>query len=438
MKNNPTPESNPSSSLTRRRFLATTAVAAPMILGSGVYGAPGRPGANSRVHIGYIGVGGKGKHHMRGNSDYVAAICDVDENHLAETIKQLGRELPTYTDYRKLLERKDLDGVLISTVDHWHALISIHACEAGKDVYVEKPACKFIREGRVMVDTARSTKRVVQVGSQGRAHPGGAALKAFIESGAIGKITHVECWHNDNYVGGDPLKRSAPPAHLDWDMWLGPMPPKPYNPDYCHRYFRRMMDLGGGQIVDRGAHVFNLLSWILGLDDTPAYRVTASGKQPTEGLWNCPIHFEATYEFSDPELTIHWEQPGVKAGDFEFGAVYHGTRGKTIVRGGDGRVFPDEQVEAFAKAQGIPYALAKGERADATNLKNWVDCIQSREKPLMDIESGVRVATMCHLANVSYQIGRPVQWNAKKERIENDEGANLLLGHPGRGAFRLG
>lgn len=437
MKDSSLPNRNPSAPITRRGFLAASALAAPMILSSGVFGFDGRPGANARKTVGIIGIGGKGKHHLQQVPAEVVALCDVDSQHLQEAIKLLGKEVPTYTDYRHMLERKDIDGIIIATPDQWHALITIQACQAGLDVYVEKPASKFIADGRVMVDTVAATQRIVQVGSQGRSHPGGAALRQFIQSGAIGDVTRVECWHNDNYIGGDPNKQSEPPAHLDWDLWLGPLRKRAYNPDYCHRYFRRMFEIGGGQIVDRGAHVFNLISWILGLDRTGPSRITASGTPPTEGLWDCPVNFEVTYQFEKPNLTIHWEQPGVKAGDFEFGAVYHGTRGKTVVRGGDGRVFPDEQVVEFAKAKGIPFQLETGERADTFSLKNWLSCMETREQPLMDIESGHRVATLCSLANIAYQIGRPVEWDAQSERAKADPSANLLLGSPGRGPFRL-
>lgn len=408
-----------------------------MILSSGVLAAPGKLGANDKVNIGVIGVGGKGKNHLKKIGQHVAAVCDVDSEHIQQAVKLLGRDVPVYSDYRELLERKDIDGVLIAAPDHWHALMTIHACEAGKDVYVEKPAAKFVREGRAMVKAARSNKRIVQVGSQGRCHPGGAALKEFIQAGSIGDITHVECWHNDNHVGGDPLKIGMPPANLDWDMWLGPLSNRAYNPDYCHRNFRWMIDMGGGQIYDRGAHVFNLLTWILGLDQTGPSVIEAKGTPPTEGLWNCPTHFEVSYQFKKPELSIHWAQPGIPAGDFEFGAVYHGTRGKTVVLGGDGRVFPDEQVIEFAKAKGIPYALQKGEFADLINLQDWMSCMKSRKLPIMDIEKGHRVATMCGLANIAYQIGRPVNWDPKLELIKQDKNANLLLASPGRGEFRI-
>ncbi|MCB1123754.1 MAG: hypothetical protein KJT03_19525, partial [Verrucomicrobiae bacterium] len=143
------------------------------------------------------------------------------------------------------------------------------------------------------------------------------------------------------------------------------------------------------------------------------------------------------YVFEKPDVTISWKQPGVRAADFEFGAVYHGTRGQTIVRGGDGRVFPDELVIEYAKAHGMPYELDRGVRADKINIDNWLECIQTRKTPIMDIETGHRVASMCILANMAYRLERPIQWNAKRERFDNDPAANLLLASPGRGKYSL-
>ena len=428
---------NAAESATRRHFLTAGALAAPMVLPVGVYGAASKPVTHAPVRFGLVGVAGMGKHHIRVSPDHIGALCDVDQNHLKEGLELLGRDVPCYSDYRRLLEQQDLDGVMIATPDWWHALITIHACEAGKDVYVEKPASKYVKEGRAMVHAARAADRIVKVGSQGRCHPAAAAAKQFIQSGAIGKITHVECWHKDNYVGGAPDKISAPPDHLDWEMWLGSLPKRAYNPDYAHRFNRRMFDMGGGQIMDRGPHAFSLVSWIMGLDRTGPSKVTASGNPPTEGLWNCPLNFEATYEFDKPDFKIHWKQPGVKAGDFEFGAVYYGTGGKTVVSGGDGRVFADEQVAEFARARGIPVTLEQGVRTHKLHHDEWMPSIRTREKPIMDIEAGHRVATMCSLANIAYQVERPLRWDAKREKILDDPGADALLGSPGRGVYRI-
>ena len=432
----PPPKRIETDSITRRSFVAST-VAFPLIVSSGVLATNGRPGANDRIVTGHIGVGGKGTSHLKGIPDNVGAVCDVDTLHAEKAAARFDRKIAIYKDYRELLDSKDIDAVVIATPDHWHALMTIHACEAGKDVYVEKPACKTIQEGRAMVDVTKRYKRVIQVGSQGRHHPGASVLRKFLQGGSIGRITNVECWHNDNPVGGDPSKTTSPPENLDWDLWLGPAAGRAYNPDYCHRNFRWMLDLGGGQIRDRGAHVFNLVSWFMGLDRTGPSRVEAKGQTPESGLWNCPTNFEVTYQFDRPELEIHWSQPGVKAADFDFGAVYHGTRGKTIVRGGDGRVFPDEQVVAFAEANGLEYKLPKGVPAHDLNLANWLECIKSRKQPVMDIESGHRVASMCILANLAYRLERPIAWDAKRERIRDDEPANRLLGNPGRGEWRL-
>ena len=391
--------------ISRRQFVGkgiaglSGAVALPTFVPRRVLGAPGKPGANDRIVTGHIGFRGKGGSHIKGMMDNVGALCDVDSNVLDSGAQKFDRKVRRYEDYRRLLEDKDIDAVVIAAPDHWHGLMTIHACQAGKDVYVEKPACKTIAEGRAMVQAAERYERVVQVGSQGRNHPAAKALKKYLQDGAIGRVERVGCWHNDNPVGGDFYKMGSPPENLNWDMWLGPAKSRPYNPDYCHRNFRWMLDLGGGQIRDRGAHVFSLVSWFLGLDRTGPASIIASGDHPPEGLWDCPINFEVAYEFEEPNLSVVWEQPGVPAADFDFGAVYHGTEGKVIVRGGDGRVFPEEKVLRYAADHGLEI---KDSIANEEHRRNWLDCIRTRKTPSMDIESGHRVASMCILANLSY------------------------------------
>lgn len=423
--------------ISRRTFVAGASVAAPIILASGVLAANGKPGANDRVITGHIGIGGMGRNHIKGFTENVGALCDVDTEQIAKATTMLKGEVKTYADYRRLLEDKDIDAVVIAAPDHWHALMMIDACDAGKAVYVEKPACKTIVEGRAMVDAAKRNKSVVQVGSQGRNHPGAVVLRDFIQSGQIGRIEKVVCWHNDNPIGGDPTKFGPAPKNLDWNMWLGPAADRAYNPDYCHKNFRWMIDLGGGQIRDRGAHVFSLVSWILGLDRTGPSRIEASGNVPQTGIWNCPTEFRVAYQFEKQDLEVIWEQPGEPAADFVFGATYFGTKGKTIARGGDGRVMVDEQVAAFAKAKNMPIDLPKGKRTHDIHRANWIDCVKSGDTPAMDIESGHRVASMCILANLAYRLERPVEWNARKEEFIKDDAANLLLGTPGRGEFHL-
>ena len=252
------------SKLSRRHFIASAAaVTAPLILPSGVLAQNGRPGANDRLVLGHIGAGGQGKSHLKflsGREDVkVAAICDVDVKHRAQGIDFTGGVAEGYNDYREVLDRQDIDAVIIASPDHWHGLMTVHACEAGKDVYVEKPASKTVEEGRAMVKAAKRYKRIVQVGSQGRSTPAAAAACNYIRNGQIGDVARVECWHYQNPTGGDPNGDRAVPDGLDWDMWLGPAQYVPYNRDRAHVNFRWMLDFGGGQIRDRGAHVLSCL-----------------------------------------------------------------------------------------------------------------------------------------------------------------------------------
>lgn len=417
----------------RRAFLATCAAAVgPLIVPRSVLGMRGRPGANDRIITGHIGLGGQGRFHFKALRDHVGALCDVDEQHLAVAADALGREVPTFKDYRRLLEQKDLDAVIIASPDHWHGLMTVHACEAGKDVYVEKPSSKTIEEGQAMVRAARRYGRVVQVGSQGRSLPGAHATCTYIRNGEIGPVRRIECWHYENPVGGDPTKNGEPPPHLDWDLWLGPARWVPYNPDRVHFNFRWLLDFGGGQVRDRGAHVLSLVLWFLNIEDKGPFRVTATGEPPHEGLWDCPTTMEVTWEFKDPELTVVWAQPGNKASEHGFGAVYYGEKDTLVVSGGDGGgVFPQKVHEYTPPLDGVRVFKSPGHRP------NFFDCIRTRERPIMDIEPAHRVATMCIIANIAYRLGRPLEWDPAQERFVGDEQANRLLGEPGRGPWHL-
>lgn len=432
--------------MNRRRFLktASTAAIAPMILPSGVLAAKGNPGANDKLVIGQIGTGGQGRSHSKflsGRKDVqVAAVCDVYDKHRQQGIDFTDGQAQGYNDYRKLLERKDLDAVVIAAPDHWHGLMAVDAANAGLDVYVEKPASKTIEEGRAMLDAARRNKIVMQVGSQGRSTPAAYDSCNYIRNGQIGDVNKVVCWHYDNPVGGDASKNGAAPADLDWNMWLGPARWVPYNPDRVHFNFRWMLDFGGGQIRDRGAHVLSVMSWCLDLDDKSPVRVHATGVAPETGLWDCPTNLRVEYTFENPDLTVIWEQPGITPtkhtlGDNfhnQFGATYYGSKGELIIGGGDGGCYAEEAAKNYTPpSNGFQAQKVRGHH------QNWFDCIKSREKPIMDIEAGHQVAAMCILANLSYRIGRPIEWDGKKERIKNDDDANRLLGSPGRGEFHL-
>ncbi|MCP4640261.1 MAG: Gfo/Idh/MocA family oxidoreductase [bacterium] len=420
--------------LSRRSFLgASAAVAAPMILPSGVLAAHGRPGANDRIVTGHIGVGGMGRHHLGRMREHIGAICDVDKNHLANAVDMVKlNNVPTFTDYRRVLERKDIDAVFIAAPDHWHGVMMVQACEAGKDVYCEKPASTTIEEGQAMIQAARRYGRVVQIGSQGRSQDATYKTCRYIRNGEIGKIRRVECWHEENWKGGDPSKFQDPPAELDWDMWLGPARWRPYNPDYCHFNFRWMLDFGGGFIRDRGAHVMSCLFWFLELDDTGPSRITATGTPRKESVWDTPIGMEVTWEFKHRDLTVVWRQPGEKAADATFGHVYHGDKGTLVFRGGDGGCATEQKVNDYEPpAGGVEVYKSPGHHED------FLKCVKTREKPIMDIEAGHRVATVCNMANIAYRLGRPLDWDPVAERFIGDEEANRMISRPGRGPWHL-
>ena len=228
-----------STQLNRRKFLAAAGAAAvsmPYLIPSGVLAQAGRVGANDKITVAHIGVGGMGGYHLRDmvkrrdkGEVNIAAVCDIDKNRLANALKTVGPGAEPYHDYRYILMRKDIDAVVIATPDHWHGVQMVHAAESGKHVYVEKPACCTIEEGKAMVAAAKENKVSIQVGSQGRSQPEAYLAHRYLVNGNIGHISRVDCFHYPSPEDNNPVPDSDPPAELDWDMWLGPLRWRPYN-----------------------------------------------------------------------------------------------------------------------------------------------------------------------------------------------------------------
>jgi len=437
----------------RRQFLGATAGAALFdIVPASVLA---QPAPSDRVNFGHIGLGGRGRGFLRpasaegqkaspnlgGSGDRLmragqsVALCDVDSKRLDEAATKVGGQPKLYKDFRRLLEQKDVDAVYIAAPDHWHALMTILACQAGKDVYVEKPACNTIEEGRAMVRAAERYARVVQVGSQGRSQPAAWRACSYIRNGRIGKVSKVTCWHYAS-PAGDWTPDSAPPPNLDYDAWIGPQRWTPYNAKRTHGVFRWMLDYGGGQIRDRGAHVMSIANWIMDCDATGPVSVDAVGEPHHDGMYDTTDTMTVTYTFRDPDWTLVWAQPGeppAEAGKARYGAKYWGSKGTTYVTLGDGQnTDTDDKAKAYdAPADGVKVFRSPG------HSENWEDCIRTREKPIMHIEAGVRVAGLCVLGNLSYMLGRKLEWDPVTERVANDEEANRLLSRPGRGPWHL-
>ncbi len=448
----------PTRSATRRRFLQQGTAGATLfhIVPARALGLQGQAPPSDTVNFGHIGIGGRGRGFLRREANAgkavpaslnlggdgtrmlrpgrSVALCDIDTSRLDQAATMVGGSPKLYKDFRLLLEDKDVDAVYIASPDHWHALHTILACQAGKDVYCEKPACNTIEEGRAMVDAAKRYNRVVQIGSQGRSQPAAWQANNYIKAGRLGQIRKVLCWHYAS-PAGDWTPDADPPPGLDYNAWVGPARWLPYNVKHTHGAFRWLIDFGGGQIRDRGAHVMSIANWIMDCDYTGPVSVEAKGEPPHDGMYDAAVTMEVTYQFRNPDWTLVWAQPGIPSTtlDARYGAVYWGDAGNVTVTLGDGQgTSTDQKARDFAAQCDCGKAFKSPGHSE-----NWEDCIRTREKPVMHMEAGHRVASLCILGNVSFQLQRKLEWDAVAEKFKNDEEANRLLSRPGRGPWNL-
>jgi predicted dehydrogenase len=404
-------------------------------------------GANDRVRVGVIGVGLIGKRHL---IDFLAepdcdvvGVCEVYTPRLEEGLALAGAKATGCRDFRKMLDRPDVDAVVVSTPDHWHAPISIFACAAGKDVYVEKPLTHVVREGRWMVQAARHHRRIVQVGTQQRS---GAHFKRcvdLIRNGHIGDVRSVRLASRRNIapgftrpVGEQPL---SPP---DWDMWLGPAPYVPFEPTRCIYHFRWFWDYSGGQTTNLLAHDIDVVQWATG--ELPRAVAAMGGRYSLRGIGETPDVFEALFEY--PSFVATWSDSEVSAGRGP-GLSFCGTRGTlTINRVGlevipDPDLPPDAQIPRFTEPASPAGEAPPGLRTAAVtdsgyeqvrdqfkpHVRNFLDCVKSRQLPAADVEGGHRSVTSCHLANIALKLKRTVRWDPDKEDVVGDADARALL-----------
>lgn len=419
-----------STTLTRRRFLETTAAA------SAVFAAPAFVpakafGANERVVTGHIGVRNQGgpKNNLKFFLKSAAAVCDVDKSvaaAAAKFVEESGQKCAVFGDYRQLLDRKDIDAVVITTPDHWHAIQTIHACQAGKDVYCEKPLTLFVAEGRKMVEVARSTGRIVQTGSQQRSDGKFRRACELVRSGAIGPVETVLVGlpgpnHPEKAVADGP-----PPSELDYDFWLGPAPERPYNANRVHYNFRFFWDYSGGQMTNFGAHHIDIAHWGLGMDASGPVAVEGTGTYPADPRV-CEVtktcHVTLTYASGAKVIVGQGEK------DIPGGVTFIGPQGRIFVNRGVLKADPED--------------LLKIEPTTALYVsnnhhQNFFDCIKSRELPIADVEIGHRTATACHLANLAIRLGRKIDWDPNQEQIAGDDEAAAMLARPYRAKWKLG
>ncbi|MCX7604132.1 MAG: Gfo/Idh/MocA family oxidoreductase [Bryobacteraceae bacterium] len=428
----------PDKNWTRRSWLASLAAAAA---------AAGRQPAppSDRVRIGLIGCGGisvaDSNAFLAHRECEIAAICDVDDAMIARTLKrleELGRKRPdAVKDFRRVLERNDIDVILNCTPDHWHALPTVLAFEAGKDVYVEKPLATTVWEGQVMRDAARRHGRVAQMGTQWRSGTHWAEAVEMVRSGRLGKVRQVRCFAYLDWVTdcGNPPDEPAP-AGVDYDMWLGPAPKRPFNRNRFHFHFRWFWDYAGGLMTDWGVHLINIALWAMG-PEWPGSVVASGGKHVLQDNTETPDTQMAVYEF--PSYTLIWEhavQCGLGPDRREHGVVFTGTEATLIVDNNGWEVIaePKKRERVVEMRRRAP----AGDNARVAHARNFLDCVKSRQQPVENLDVGHHVSAVAALGNIALRSKSRIEWDAQAGRVAGNEAASALLRREYRAPWKLG
>ena len=428
----------------RREFLRKSAATVagfaaagglPTIVSPRVFGSTQAAAPSDRVRLGFIGVGNRGGQNLGTFLDMldrvdIVALCDVDSSHLAENVgrveKATNKKCATYADYRKLLENKDVDAVVVSTPDHWHALPSIDACQAGKDVYCEKPLTLTIAEGQAMVAAARSNNRIVQTGSQQRSDDKFRLGCELVRSGRIGKVHTVRVGISGvNFGKKKPIgDATTPPPELDYDFWLGPAPNRPYNPKHVHYNFRFFWDYAGGQMTNWGAHHLDIAQWGLGMDESGPISAEGKGRYDKEQRFEVPEWCEVTYKYADGTTLICGQsQPGGTTFEGEKGSIH---LSRDVIESKPGNI-----IEEPLAASDVHLYESKD------HYGNWLDCIRSRKLPIADVAIGHRSATVCHLGNIAIRSQKKVSWDPQKEKVVGDSELQAMVSRPYRAPWSL-
>lgn len=395
-----------------------------------------RVGPNDKVGVAVIGNGGMGSRHIEAlainENCRMVAVCDVAKSRYMraiDTVRELSGQQPSgYQDFRKVLDRPDVDAIFVVTPDHWHPLLTILGCEAGKDVYVEKPVCTTIEEGQAMVAAARRYGRVVQAGTQQRSMPVFQKAIELVHRGRIGEVITAGAWVGVNGwgVGETP---GDPPEGLDWDMWLGPAPWVPYSPERYGGFMGWHDYARGGQLTNWGVHLMDILHWGIREDRPRSIQAIGGNYRTAPGADNYEA-IEAIFEYKGCNVT--WEQRyHNRHGEKDYGIAFHGTDGVLYVDRGTFKVQPAEL--------GIEEYVGEPEKswANPPHHNNFFHCVRTREKPVADIEQGFRSTSTVLLAGISLKARRRLEWDGDAERFVRDEEANRHLTRAYRAPWHL-
>jgi predicted dehydrogenase len=424
--------------MNRRQFLHASAAAGVALATNATTGAQD----NKLLRAGLIGTGWYGmvdlRHLMDNGPVDVVAMCDVDKKQLETAAKEVierGKGKPElFHDFREMLKPKNLDIVLVGTPDHWHPLCAIAAMEAGADVYVEKPISHTYLEGRAMVQTARKHNRVVQVNTQRRSTPHIASAREFIKEGKLGRIGVVRayCYYNMRPTANPP--DTAPPETLDFDFWTGPAPMRPFNTMMHPRGWRSFMEYGNGILGDMGIHMLDAVRWIMDIQFPHRIASTGGIYMAKGGKANTTDTQVVTYDY--PDLTVMWEHrmygrpEDYKAG---WGATFYGEKGTLQMTIDTWDFMPHgggKAVHVDAEKDGGPdprYEAPDRKVGGRNHMKNFLECVASRKRPIADIEEGHISTALCQFGNIAQKLGRSLTWDVAKDRFVADEEADKLL-----------
>jgi len=415
---------------TRRDVLRGLAggVAVPYLVPSGLIGWSGQPAPSSRITTALIGAGDRGRQIIAGG-DRVVAVCDVDAKRRSQAKQQIDaaagdQSCREYGDFREVLDRDDVDAVVIATPDHWHVPMAIAAIRAGKAVYVEKPLSLTVAEGRRLADLVRRYGGILQVGSQQRSDEKFIRACELVRNGRLGRVHTIRVT-----IVGRPGPASGPwtpqpvPPELDYEMWLGPAPWAPYHKDRCHYNFRFVSDYSGGDMTNWGAHHMDIVQWALDADGSGPVQITAQGKRHPTGLHDTFFDVEAEYLYpGDVRVLLRSQATNIRTGGIRF----EGTEGWVYVSREKIEADPPSLLTTQIGPNEIHLAPEGG---PSTHMGIWLDCIRRRNPKGLTApaEVGHRSATVCHLANIAMELGRPLRWDPAAEQFPDVPEANRLL-----------
>jgi predicted dehydrogenase len=423
--------------INRRKFLKSTAIGfagLPLLSYSLANIAP-----SDKIRVAHIGLGNMGMGHLNWFSDFddvdTVALCDVDAVRLGEKLKFLQEKRPdtktdTYSDFRHVLDRKDIDVITCATPDHWHALVAIMAFQAGKDVYGEKPLSYAVKEGQAMKKSLEENEAVFQLGTQIHATENYHRVAEIIQSGTLGKIHTVRLWKTGGSPGLGFPAAETPPATLDWDMWTGPAPLQDYTPVRCHGSFRHFFDYSGGVFGDFWCHIADIV--FMSINPKGLYSIDTRGARPWDGIADTPRWIEADFKFKDLDLYWTTTPPPVPGAEkMHIGAHFEGTEGTLtcdyytkIIKIGD------EMLDDIGE---IPRTIPRS----PGHQRNFLDSVKSRIQPESNLIYARGMALPMHLALISFRLKRKLIWDNQAEQFEVDPAANYLLSREYRKPWSL-